>query len=204
MPIAAIAQTEERAGLPGVKSVYLLPMASGMDQYLASQLIREGVLHVVTDPAKADAVITDRLGASFEASLKELYPEFRPGAHASGPKDENAAHGSDASKAAAAAGKDSSRPAEDQSGKEVGEGEAPGKATPGRDLKSVGAERPRPAVHARGMVFLVRRGTWDVVWSAYVEPSSGQSKDRDKAAAKIVSQMKASMKAVSGPAPESK
>jgi hypothetical protein len=61
-------------GLAEVKRVYLLPMTSGLDQYLANRLTREGRFEVVTDPANADAVFTDRLGPAFEDKWKELYP----------------------------------------------------------------------------------------------------------------------------------
>lgn len=54
------------AELPEIASVYLLPMSGGLDQHLASQLTRQGVWRVVTEPLKADAVITDRLGEAFE------------------------------------------------------------------------------------------------------------------------------------------
>lgn len=45
-----------------------------MDQFLANSLTSLGVFQVVTDPQKADAIVTDRLGETFEAKLKELYP----------------------------------------------------------------------------------------------------------------------------------
>jgi hypothetical protein len=48
-------------------------MASGLDQYLALRLTSEGVLQVVTDPKKADAILTDGIGARLEQSLTELY-----------------------------------------------------------------------------------------------------------------------------------
>jgi len=57
----------------GVKTVYLLPMAGGLDQYLALQLSSGGLLQVVTDPKKADAILTDGIGARLEDSLKDLY-----------------------------------------------------------------------------------------------------------------------------------
>lgn len=57
-----------------VNSVYILSMGGGMDQFLANQLTSSGLLQVVTDPQKADAIITDRLGEGFEAKLKDLYP----------------------------------------------------------------------------------------------------------------------------------
>ncbi len=61
------------AGLSDVKTVYLLPMSSGLDQYLAQKLTSGAVLQVVTDPQKADVVLTDHLGETFEQSLADLY-----------------------------------------------------------------------------------------------------------------------------------
>src|SRR5215469_13013420 len=55
-----------------VRSVYLLPMARGMDQYLANWLTQDHVFRVVTDPKRADAVFTDRIGQSFEDKLADL------------------------------------------------------------------------------------------------------------------------------------
>lgn len=60
--------------LSQVRSVYLLPMSNGFDQYLASQLAVQGVFEVVTDPRRADAVFTDQIGPAFEQQLAELYP----------------------------------------------------------------------------------------------------------------------------------
>lgn len=60
--------------LAEVKRVYLLSMTSGLDQYLANRLTQVGRFEVVTDPANADAIFTDRLGPAFEDKWKELYP----------------------------------------------------------------------------------------------------------------------------------
>jgi hypothetical protein len=60
--------------LKQVNTVYILSMTGGMDQYLANSMTTLGVLQVVTDPQKADAIITDRLGEPFETKLDELYP----------------------------------------------------------------------------------------------------------------------------------
>jgi hypothetical protein len=48
-------------------------MSGGLDQYLALQLTSRGVLQVVTDPQKADAIFTDSIGARLEDSLSDLY-----------------------------------------------------------------------------------------------------------------------------------
>src|SRR5260370_40387826 len=62
------------ADVPGVQAVYLLPMAGGLDQYLANRLTAGGVFRVVTDPKLADAIFTDQLGVGFEQKLVDLYP----------------------------------------------------------------------------------------------------------------------------------
>ena len=59
--------------LTGVKTVYMLPMSAGLDQYLAVRLTSSNVFQVVTDPQKADAVFTDRIGTSLEESMHELF-----------------------------------------------------------------------------------------------------------------------------------
>jgi hypothetical protein len=64
--------------LKQVNTVYILAMTGGMDQFLANQITASGVFQVVTDPKKADAIITDRLGESFETKLSELYPPPAP------------------------------------------------------------------------------------------------------------------------------
>jgi hypothetical protein len=56
----------------GVQTVYLLPMANGLDQYVANRLAASGVFHVTTDPKKADAIFTDKLGEAFEQRLDSL------------------------------------------------------------------------------------------------------------------------------------
>ncbi len=71
-PAPAAPRTSE---LLQVKSVYLLPMSNGFDQFLASEISRKGVFQVVTDPSLADALLTDRLGKGFELAFGQLYPE---------------------------------------------------------------------------------------------------------------------------------
>jgi hypothetical protein len=59
--------------LEGIKTVYLMPMASGLDQFLAVRLTTGSILEVVTDPQKADGILTGRIGASFEQQFEDLY-----------------------------------------------------------------------------------------------------------------------------------
>jgi len=64
--------------LKQVNTVYILGMTGAMDQFLANRLTSAGVFQVVTDPQKADAILTDRLGEPFEKKLNELYPPEAP------------------------------------------------------------------------------------------------------------------------------
>lgn len=69
------------AGEPGprdVKTVYILRMANGLDQFLASEITKKGLYTVTTEPDSADAVFTDSLGEGFEKKLDLLYPPEAP------------------------------------------------------------------------------------------------------------------------------
>jgi hypothetical protein len=59
--------------LASVKTVYILRMPNGLDQYLAIQLAHDGPFKVVTDPQKADVIFTDRIGANFEQEMRNLF-----------------------------------------------------------------------------------------------------------------------------------
>ena len=61
------------AQVSSLKTVYVLPMANGLDQHLALRLTSGGVLQVVTDARKADAIFTDGIGARFEEALAGLF-----------------------------------------------------------------------------------------------------------------------------------
>ena len=64
--------------LAQVKTVYLLQMRHGFDQYLANELTQRGVLAVVADPKRADAFLTDGLGEGFEQKVDDLLPVPKP------------------------------------------------------------------------------------------------------------------------------
>lgn len=198
------AQTGASRKLSEVQTIYVLPMSSGMDQYLASRLTREHILQVVADPQKADAILTDHLGAAFEDSLKELYPELKPVVKAEKTADKPT--GKEADKAVE---KGEIKPAEKVVGKEADK-EADKAATGDKaaggsfDLKPVGADRARPSTRARGTLFLVQRGSWEVLWSAYREPRARQGKELDRTAGELVNQLKAALKSASATTPDGK
>lgn len=73
--LLTLAASSVAAQVPaGAKQVYLMPMAGGLDQYLAAELTREHVLQVVTDPKVADVIMTDRIGEAFEQKMAALFP----------------------------------------------------------------------------------------------------------------------------------
>jgi len=71
--LSAVAASNPELG--EIKTVYILSMPSGLDQFLAIRLTAGSILQVVTDPKKADAIFTDRIGAGLEQKLDELYGE---------------------------------------------------------------------------------------------------------------------------------
>jgi hypothetical protein len=58
----------------GPKTVYILPMSAGLDQYLAQALTKDHVMQVVADPKAAEVVMTDSLGQPFEQKMSEILP----------------------------------------------------------------------------------------------------------------------------------
>jgi hypothetical protein len=55
------------------RTVYIVPMANGLDRRLASRLTSSGVVWVVLDPESADAVLTDRVDEAFWAWSNARY-----------------------------------------------------------------------------------------------------------------------------------
>jgi hypothetical protein len=77
LPLLVLFAASAFAQLAGVHTVYVLPMAGGLDQYLAEWLTREHVVQVVADPKAADAVLTDRLGEAFEQKMAAIRPPVK-------------------------------------------------------------------------------------------------------------------------------
>jgi hypothetical protein len=77
---AALAAAVSVAGgdVAGASAVYIMPMSNGLDQFLALRITTGGVMQVVTDPMKADVVLTDRVGSGFDEKWNELYPPPKP------------------------------------------------------------------------------------------------------------------------------
>jgi hypothetical protein len=154
------------AELADVHTVYLLKMSKGMDQYLANRLTNEHVFQVVTDPKLADAILTDRIGESFQTKLEELFPTPNP----EPVKPE---------------------PPPDKADKEAGSkpsllDEPMNKLSNPASNSSFGG--------SSGTVFLVLAKSRQVVWSAYDIPKDSSSKQLDRTASDIVNRIKRDLK----------
>jgi hypothetical protein len=71
--LAGMAMAVGQGEVAAVKSVYILPMSNSLDQFLAIRLTAGNVVQVVTDPKKADAILSDRIGAALDSKLDDLY-----------------------------------------------------------------------------------------------------------------------------------
>ncbi len=80
LALNVVVMVASAANLSEVKTVYLMPMANGLDQYLAVRLSSLGTVQVVTDPQRADALLTDSVGASFEEKVEDLFSKDKAAA----------------------------------------------------------------------------------------------------------------------------
>jgi hypothetical protein len=158
--LCACAALLPAAELAGVRSVYFLPMARGLDQYLANRMAGERLFQVVTDPKVADAVFTDRIGEGFQAQMETMLPLPPPTTSQPAKKDEDKPDASSSPLPTDTVNK-LSNPAMNSSF--------------GR---------------ARGTIFLVDVKSHQVLWSTYDPPRSSSPKDLDRTASDIVSRLK--------------
>jgi hypothetical protein len=59
----------------GAKNVYFLPLPNGLEQFVASQIVKRNLMTVVTDPNLADAFFCDIVGKGLQKRLEELFPK---------------------------------------------------------------------------------------------------------------------------------
>ncbi|QOY85827.1 hypothetical protein [Paludibaculum fermentans] len=139
-------------------------MSYSFDQYLANHLTRSGLYQVVTDPAKADAIFTDRLGKAFESKLDELYPVAKPEVlveHPAKPEDE-----------------DPNAPSSDSSIK----------------IPIAPQDRLGGGSKGRGTYFLVNRSTRNVIWSTYERSRTNQADALNDTAKDVVERLGEALK----------
>jgi hypothetical protein len=154
------------ADLAGVRTVYILPMRSGLDQFLANRLTNGGVFRVVTDPKLADAVLTDHIGETLEAQLEEMIPDPEPVKKLAPP-------------ATAPPPKKDDSPSKSLVGSMVDP-----------DAKQANPARNSTFGRTKGTVFLVGEKSRQVLWSVYDLPKGSDSKEMDRTASDIVSRIK--------------
>jgi hypothetical protein len=159
--------------IPQVDSVYLMPMGNGYEQYLANHLTQEGVVRVVTEFQRADAVFTDRLGPEFERALKEL---------AGKPATVEAE-----SEGAKASSEEEIKPA----GRSASSGSAAAGARVPTTVRTDGAAKPVSTFsRGRGNVFLVDPKTHVVLWSTFERPKNTLPREMDRSAKRVVERLR--------------
>jgi hypothetical protein len=163
------------AELTGARAVYLMPMGHGFDQFIANRLTRMHVLQVVTDPAKADAVLTDEVGMPLEERLKDLYPP---------PPDPQAKEAAAEKAAAKAAAKEKTD--------KPGTGAAPAPPSLLGDPVNKAEKGGSMGVSGRGhgTVFLVDVKSRQVLWSFFDKPKNSNPHELDHTAERVVKQLK--------------
>lgn len=154
------------ADLSAVRNVYVMPMARGLDQYLASRITSQGVFQVVTDPKLADAVLSDRVGESLQTQLENIFPTPKSPEEIEAEKAAAEKEDKDTSVAAALH-------------------EVSGKLESPAQNSSFG--------RSKGNIFLVEAKSRLVLWSTYDPPKSTASRDLDRTAIDIVSRLKKDM-----------
>ena len=170
------------ADLAAVHSVYLLPMARGMDQYLANRLTNEHVFRVVTDPKLADSILTDHLGEGFQAQLEDFSPTPTPPAPVKAAVPEPTAKaGDEPGTPAKPAGGDAKAKAGD---------EPPPPDMLAKTENTLSNPTSTGFSRARGTLFLVDTKSRQVIWSIYAPPKDFAGKEMNHTASDIVSRLK--------------
>lgn len=154
--------------LKEVRTVYILAMSNGLDQFLANQITASGIFQVVTDPKNADAILTDRVGEAFESKLDELYPPPAP---------------APAAKAEEAKPNDSKqdKPAADKNKKDQ---------NPDLDLGAGSVFRVSPSSRSKGNLFIVDRKSRNVLWSVFEPPKDNSPNELSKTAERFIKRLK--------------
>jgi hypothetical protein len=158
------------AELAAVKTVYVMPMSRGLDQYLASRLTEEHIFQVVTDPKLADAVLTDRIGEGFQIRLESFSPKPDPEPVAKPAKPVKPA-------------KDEAEDKQDSQSNLAGA------------FSDTVNKLDNPGTNSafgrgKGTIFLVEAKSREVVWSTFDPPKSNNLKDLNHTASDIVSRLK--------------
>src|SRR5579863_1194476 len=176
-------------GGSNVRTVYVMPMTHGLDQYVANWLTREHVFEVVADPKRADAVFTDRIGESLQYELEKLNPTPQPPEE----KAETESAGKDAdSKHADAKDTDAKDADANADAKDADAKDAGAKSTrhSPKMMTDDGPPRPYTSGRDRGTLFLVDSKSRTVLWSLFEKPAQSSPHELDRTAKRIVTRLK--------------
>jgi len=152
-----------------VHTVFVMPMAHGLDQYVANRLTREHVFEVVADPARADAIVTEQVGDALQARLEKLHPTPKP------PEPEAETESAD----------DESKADSNVAGDSKG-------TTQPRAPKTFINEEPHVSTFGsgKGTVFLVDAHSRAILWSVYERPKRSTPDELDRTAKRVVNRLK--------------
>jgi hypothetical protein len=158
------------AGAPKTRTpmgtVYVLPMATGLDQYLANHLTMRGFA-VTTNRAAAEVVLTDRLGAEFERQVKEIRDEVAKKNAPPAPADPPAGDAKADAKVEAKVEAKAAKPAKGGE-KELSAAEERRLAEDAKRISEQELQRPVSTFsRGRGNIYLVDLGAERVIWSTY-------------------------------------
>jgi hypothetical protein len=159
-----------------VNTVYILPMAHGLDQHIANRLTREHIVEVVADSARADALLTDRLGGSLEYQLEKLHPTPKP-------PDESEKSEADSDKSDKVGGDLTNKSDKDDK-------DATNSRRAPRQIPEAGPPRPNAFGGGKGTLFLVDAHSRAVLWSVYEKPKSTSPDELDRTAKRVVGRLK--------------
>lgn len=177
------------ADLAGARTVYVLSMSRGLDQFLANRLTNEHVFQVVTDPKLADVILTDRLGEGFQAQLESISPS--PDAD----EDDDKAGAKPAAKGEAKpAAKADAKSADSKSDAKSDSADASVSAMFSPPVNKLDKQGLNSTFgRNKGTIFLVDAKSRQVIWSTFEPPRGFANKDMDRTASDIVSRLKKDM-----------
>jgi hypothetical protein len=171
VPLLCCLSAAYGAELIAGRTVYLMPMGRGLDQFIANRLTRTHVLQVVADPAKADVIFTDQVGAALEERLKELNPP-PPDPEAEKKREAKAAAAKEAAAQRRSDGSMASVPPPSLMADTVNKADKVG------TMGGYG--------RGRGTVFLVDVKSGQVLWSAFEKPKNATAHELDHTAERVV------------------
>ncbi len=169
-----------------VNTVYILPMAHGLDQHIANRLTRDRVVEVVTDASHADALLTDRLGGPLEYQLEKLHPTPKP-------PEEDAESESDkdaGNEKAAGDQKDTGNQPDKDASDATNKSDSANTRRAPRLIKEAGPPRVSTFGGGKGTLFLVDARSRAVLWSVYERPKRTSPDELDRTAKRVVDQFK--------------